>query len=127
MEREKKINVFIQPNAVDHVARVHYKEPTTQQERIIAETSKVVREAMEKHKVKMKKERIGTFSILSVRGWNGDGTVDGFWVQDKVGTLDEAWERANDYTISERNEYVVVGSLGSTTPALSYWQKQEGD
>lgn len=64
---------------------------------------------------------IKTFSLLSVSSKNDDGTVNGYWIQDCVGTFDEAVERAR--RASELNSGIhvaVVDGLSDPIPQLGY-------
>lgn len=62
---------------------------------------------------------IKTFSLLSVSSQNDDGTVNGSWVQDCVGSYDDAVERARQ--TSELNSGIhiaVIEHVNTATPWL---------
>lgn len=62
------------------------------------------------------------FSLLNVCRAHEDGTVDGYWVRDHIGTAAGAMEKAR--RISELNpglHVVVVEYLNCPTPMLNFW------
>lgn len=66
-----------------------------------------------------------TFSLMSVCNRNLDGTVDGYWIQDSVGSVEDA--RALAKRTSEANsnlEIEVVEQLLHPTPRLEYWSNR---
>lgn len=64
-----------------------------------------------------------TFSLLTVHTTNPDGTVNGTWLQDHIGTPESARERAaqTEQANSHRITVAVVEALRHPAPALEYW------
>ena len=54
---------------------------------------------------------------------NHGKTVDGNWIQDVTGTLEEASEKAKriEAANSNRISVAVVDAVNSTTPMLQFW------
>lgn len=65
------------------------------------------------------------FSLLSVCVKNPDGTVDGYWIQDYIGTLEEARDRAKRASeINSDKEIEVVEQVRCPNPRLNYWSNR---
>ena len=63
-----------------------------------------------------------TFSLVTVHRTNPDGTIDGAWLQDHVGTLDSAKQRALDTSAQNSNTPIaVVSSVGWCGPAEVFY------
>lgn len=64
-----------------------------------------------------------TFSLLNVTATNPDGTVDGSWIQDHIGSYEGALERAakTSEANSNRIHVAVVEKIDHPTPMLGYW------
>lgn len=63
------------------------------------------------------------YSLINVEVDKGE-TVDGYWVQNVIGSLKDAakiareTEKANGYRI----KIAIVNEINSTTPLLEYWR-----
>jgi len=59
-----------------------------------------------------------TFSLLCVHETNEDGTVNGTWMQDHIGTLASATKAANDTEAANSNKILVavVSKVGGACP-----------
>lgn len=68
-----------------------------------------------------------TFSLLNVHTVNLDGTVNGTWLQDHVGTRETAVARARrtEQANSHRIKVTVVEAIRHPTPALEYWTNRQ--
>ena len=63
------------------------------------------------------------YSLLTISKDHGNGKIDGQWLQDSVGDLEEAIKRARHYE-RIRNFTIgvaVVNCLPSTVPSLANW------
>lgn len=59
-----------------------------------------------------------TYTLLTVHRTNADGTVDGGWVQDHVGTLASARAKADATSaLNSGMTIAVVGAVGFCGPA----------
>lgn len=63
---------------------------------------------------------VATFSLVRAYKTHADGTVDGYWVQDCVGTLEEAWARAATATGSGMPVVVVEGLPSGRAPDVLF-------
>ena len=64
-----------------------------------------------------------SFSLISVSSANADGTVNGYWLQDHVGDLDEALDKAarTEAANSHGITVAVVEPVNHPTPMLDFW------
>jgi hypothetical protein len=62
------------------------------------------------------------FSLINVQASTGP-LVNGYWLQDHIGTLASATARARvlEAANSDKIDVAVVEELSTTTPAFSYW------
>lgn len=59
-----------------------------------------------------------TYSLLTVHRTNDDGTIDGGWLQDHVGTLRSARQRAAETSAANSGMPIaVVAAVGFCGPA----------
>ena len=57
------------------------------------------------------------FSLLTIHRQNEDGTIDGAWLQDVVGTLEEARQRAQSTSaVNSGMPIAVVKAVGWCSP-----------
>lgn len=63
------------------------------------------------------------FSLLNVCAKNPDGTVDGYWIQDHVGSREEALKKAarTETANSNKINVAVIEPINHPTPMLEYW------
>jgi len=61
-----------------------------------------------------------TFSLINVYQTNSNGTVNGSWIQDHIGTLETAIERAVETNAvnSNRLDIAIVKGVSSVVPML---------
>jgi len=64
-----------------------------------------------------------TCSLIIVMKEHPNGTVDGYWIQDHIGTVKEATMRAKAVNEVNSNQLniAITEKVNSTTPALNYW------
>lgn len=68
---------------------------------------------------------VRTFSLLNVCATNPNGTVDGYWIQDCVGTREDALERAAKTSTANSNIRVeVIEPIYHPTPRSNYWTQR---
>lgn len=66
-----------------------------------------------------------TFSLINVQSENPDGTVNGSWVQDCIGTLDDAVARAERTSAANSgSDIAVVRSLRCPNPGAGHWHNR---
>lgn len=63
------------------------------------------------------------FSLLNVTATHPDGTVDGYWLQDHIGSYQGALEKATRTAAvnSNRVTVAVVERIPCATPGLGFW------
>jgi hypothetical protein len=63
------------------------------------------------------------YSLINVSKEHSGGYVDGYWIQDCIGDLNDAIERAKSTNEVNDNmlNIAIVSKLNSTTPLLNYW------
>lgn len=63
------------------------------------------------------------YSLISVTKEIDDDTIEGYWLQDVIGSIDKAIGIA--YDINRINSFkliiAIVPAINSTTPQLNYW------
>jgi len=53
-----------------------------------------------------------------------EGKVEGYWIQDHIGTIETATEVANKTSeVNSGQNIAVVDQIGSTVPMLGYWNQ----
>lgn len=68
---------------------------------------------------------MSTYSLITVHHTNADGTVDGGWLQDHIGTLATARKRADDTeTVNHGISIAVVPQVGFCGPAEIFHSQQ---
>lgn len=67
------------------------------------------------------------FSLLNVYRTNADGTVDGYWIQDHIGTIETAKEMARKTEAANSNkiQVAVVQQVPSPVAILDTWHNQK--
>lgn len=70
--------------------------------------------------------KYATFSLLNVTATHPDGSVDGYWIQNHVGTYQSALATAEKTRAanSGRIMVAVVEGITHTTPMLEFWTNQ---
>ena len=62
------------------------------------------------------------FSLITVSK-EENGTVEGYWIQDHIGTIESATTLANETSKLNRDQNIaVIDQINSTTPMLGYWK-----
>lgn len=63
------------------------------------------------------------FSLISVTSENKDNTVNGYWVQNHIGTLQTAQQRARETEAANSNAITIciVDEVNTTTPMLMFF------
>jgi len=62
------------------------------------------------------------FSLIIVTKTHPDNTIDGYWIQDKTGTLKESKERAAILSeVNKGNDIAIVDQVRNTNPLLDYF------
>ena len=65
------------------------------------------------------------FSLLNVASTNPDGTVNGYWVQDHLGTYESALEKARQTSALNSGHHVaVVERIDHPNPMLEFWSNR---
>ena len=64
-----------------------------------------------------------TYSLINVSKEHSGGYVDGYWIQDCIGDINDAIERAKSTNKVNGNtlNIAIVSKLNSTTPSLNCW------
>lgn len=64
------------------------------------------------------------FSLINVTSVNAKGEVSGYWVQDHIGTLQSAQQRARDTEAVNGNAITIciVEEVNTTTPMLEFFR-----
>lgn len=67
------------------------------------------------------------FSLINVMKEHEDGSIDGYWIQDCIGSLEEAIKRAVTTNMANSNRLciAVVSAVNSTVPILDYFTNLE--
>ena len=72
----------------------------------------------------LKDKDMATFSLLTVSK-EKDGIVEGYWIQDHIGTLETATERAKSTSELNRGQNIaVVDGIRCTSAILGFWKNQ---
>lgn len=63
------------------------------------------------------------YSLINVTSRNTDNTVNGYWIQDCTGTLEQAKERAKatNQVNGNKLEIVITESVSCPVAILNYW------
>lgn len=63
------------------------------------------------------------YSLINIQKEHENGTVEGYWIQDVVGTLEKAIGIAyQTYLANSKSiDIAIVEGISSTIPQLSYW------
>jgi hypothetical protein len=65
-----------------------------------------------------------TYSLIAITKESPDGSVEGYWLQDCIGSLEKAIGRAVATSMANSGQHIaVVEGIRSTTPQLNYWQR----
>jgi hypothetical protein len=67
-----------------------------------------------------------TYSLLTIHRTNADGTIDGAWLQDHIGTVESARSRADttEAVNSHAISVAVVPAVGFCGPAEVFHSQQ---
>jgi hypothetical protein len=67
-----------------------------------------------------------TYALLNVSRTHPDGTVDGTWIQDHIGTIETAQARAEQTNAANSGalNIAVVNQLPSPVPMLDCWHNR---
>ena len=67
------------------------------------------------------------YSLLNVYNTNEDATVDGYWVQDVLGSLEQAQQKALETEAANSNKInvVVVDHIDHWNPQMEVWTCQK--
>ena len=62
------------------------------------------------------------YSLIAVTETNPDNTINGYWVQDKIGTLKQAKERAAATSkLNANQDIAIVQAVTETNPLLGFF------
>lgn len=65
---------------------------------------------------------MSNYSLIIVTKTHPDNSIDGYWIQDKNGTLKEAKERAVLLSeVNKGNDIAIVDQVSNTNPLLDYF------
>ena len=68
-----------------------------------------------------------TYSLINVTKENEDESVEGYWIQDYIGTLEGAIGRAwsTNRVNGHKLNIAIVPAIRSTVPILNYYKNQQ--